>query len=58
MAEDRFQTLLARYATGAPAARLLELDEAGAAQALALALVPNAAMRQTRAGELSIRSGS
>jgi 2-methylcitrate dehydratase len=44
-------------ATAAAAARLLELDEAGATQALALALVPSAAMRQTRAGELSMWKG-
>jgi 2-methylcitrate dehydratase len=40
------------------AARLLGLDEARTRHAIALAAVPHAAMRQTRAGELSMWKGA
>lgn len=42
----------------AGAARLLGLDLEGTEHALSLALVPHAAMRQTRAGELSMWEGA
>ncbi len=41
-------------ATAAAAGRLLGLSAEGVAQAIALAVVPHAAMRQTRVGELSM----
>ncbi len=41
-------------ATAAAAGRLLGLSAEGVAQAVALAVVPHAAMRQTRVGELSM----
>jgi 2-methylcitrate dehydratase len=45
-------------ATACGAARLLGLDAARAAEALALAVTPHAAMRQTRVGELSMWKGA
>ncbi len=44
--------------TACSAARLLRLDRAAGGHAISIALVPHAAMRQTRAGELSMWKGA
>ncbi len=45
-------------ATAAAAARLLDLDDEGTRHAIALAVVPHLALRETRAGELSMWKGA
>ncbi|MBI5053520.1 MAG: hypothetical protein HZC38_09390 [Chloroflexi bacterium] len=46
--------MLDGLAAAAGASRLLKLNAAHTGHALSIALVPHAAMRQTRSGELSI----
>ena len=51
------QVLHGVVATAVASAKLLGLDERGIAEAIALAIVPNLPLEQTRAGELSMWKG-
>ena len=51
------QVLHGVVATAVASAKLLGLDERGIAEAMALAIVPNLPLEQTRAGELSMWKG-